>query len=125
MINLAKIAKEALSGINGIQTIAIGIEPNITPRDYPMIRILPIDARPDQSIGDYERVQLDIYIGLADKFDKDGYEQIYETLESFERQVKDRLNTDNNAAFFWKFTKQDEDRLQNVKVIVCRFEVVG
>jgi len=70
-------------------------------------------------------VQLNVYVGIADKFDKDGYEAIYETLQAYEDQIKTRLNTASNAAFFWKSTQQDEDRLQNVKVLLMRFEVLG
>jgi len=125
MIKVAKVAKDALMGIPGITTVKIGIEPNITPKDYPIIRIVPVDARPDNSIAGHERVSLDIYIGIADKFAKDGYEAIYEALQTFENDVKSRLNAASGAAFFWKLTKQDEDRLQNVKVIVARFEALG
>lgn len=125
MIQVAKIAKEALTGITGINTVAIGIEPNISPKDYPMIRVVPVDARPDNSIASYERVMLNVYVGIADKFDKDGYEAIYETLQAYEDEIKTRLNTASDAAFFWKSTQQDEDRLQNVKVLLLRFEAVG
>ena len=60
MIQLAKIAKTALTGINGINTLAIGIEPNLSPKQYPMIRIVPVESRPDQSISQYNRATIDI-----------------------------------------------------------------
>ncbi|MBD3768101.1 MAG: hypothetical protein IE928_09175, partial [Gammaproteobacteria bacterium] len=104
MIDVAKHLKTALTGIDGINTVAIGIEPNISPKDYPMIRIVPVNAVPDDSLTHYERIQFDVFVGLADKLDKDGYELIYETLESWEAEIKARISTNANAAFFWKGT---------------------
>lgn len=125
MIEVAKIAKTALEGIAGINTVEIGIAKNISPKDYPIIRIVPVDSRPDQSISDYKRVNLTVFIGVSNLSDKDGMEAIYETLEQWEREVIERLNTAQGAAFFWKGTKQDEDRLQNVKVLALQFEALG
>jgi hypothetical protein len=125
MLEIAKLAKTALTGIEGVQSVGIGIEPNLAPKDYPMIRIVPVESRPDNSLSHYHNVQLDIYIGLADKFAKDGYEAIYQQLDNWEAEVVNRLNQVSGAAFFWKYTKQDEDRLQNVKVICLRVEGIG
>ena len=90
-----------------------------------MIRIVPIDSRPDNSITTYEKISFDIFIGIADKTDKDGLELIYETLEVWETEIKTRMATAETAAFFWRSTKQDEDRLQNVKVIAMRVDAIG
>lgn len=125
MLDVEKIAKQALVGIDGIKTVKIGIEPHMSPNDYPIIRIVPDETRPDQSVTDLTRAYFNIYIALADKFDSDGYEAIYDTLAVWEEEVKTILSATEGAAFFWKSTKQDEDRLQNVKAIVLRYEAIG
>ena len=125
MIKIAKDLKVLLSDIHGINTVKIGLEPNITPKDYPLIRIVPVESSPTNDISGTTKTTMTVYVGIADKFDKDGLELVYETLEVFETEIKSRFKTSPDSTFIWRSTRQDEDRLSNVKVIAMQVDGEG
>lgn len=125
MIEVARHIKSALTGISGIKTVEIGIEPNLSPKDYPIIRIVPTVTKPDNVLANTEETPFDIYVGIADKTERDGLETVYEALEAYQNEIIKRLHLSNEATFFWRQTRQDEDRLANVKVIAIRVDAIG
>ena len=58
---LLKQIKERLTNLDGIKTLKIGIEPNISPSDYPIIRIV---ANRNTIADDFDKWANDIYFSV-------------------------------------------------------------
>ena len=44
MMTMLESLRDALAGVPGVQSCKVGLEDNITPDDYPIIRIVPSQA---------------------------------------------------------------------------------
>lgn len=124
-----------LIGIKGIKSLKIGLEPNISPSDYPIIRIVPNEIRLSDDFDLWASdISFSVYFG-AQLHEKIGLEKIYEQLYSLEYEIKERLH---NAQFelnadktrgggICRFiaTKDDGDTLKNFKILVSEFELKG
>lgn len=73
---LAQI-KGTLALVDGIATCAIGLEANITPSDYPLIRIVPTRLIPKDEVGNRALIELTLYFGDALLESADGLEAVY------------------------------------------------
>ena len=113
--------KNDLQAITGINSVAIGIETSINPKDYPAIRIVPLAHKPDNAMG-RTRMEVDIYIGFATK--PQALEDTYATLYAWADEVISLLNSGNGYAAFWQSTTNDEDRLPAAKMVCVSVEVV-
>jgi len=126
-IEMLQATKALLSNIQGINSVAIGVEPNIHPNKYPMIRIVPVRSeRSDRFIG-AEKTQLDIYIATHQN-KVDGLEANYAQLNAWETAVKSALeaNTQPNTPLYtWQSTIHDEDRLPQVKALILSVVAEG
>lgn len=126
--------KETLAVLPGIASCQIGLEANITPSDYPLIRIVPTRMRPNDDIGDRALLELTVYFGDALLESADGLETVYEglfELEELIRQavlfgaVKAAWDAGSRMQVRYVDTLFDEDRLVHYKVMASRFEVEG
>ena len=129
MMALLESIRDALAEIDGVASCKIGLEDNITPDDYPLIRIVP-SRLDDMSIDGERTVQMLIYFGLPiapfdDTPDDDGrvrVEKVYGALFALEEEIIVTL-VGQNVRYIETVT--DEDRLETYKLFAVRCEVVG
>lgn len=126
--------KATLTELPGVASCAIGIEANITPSDYPLVRIVPTRLTPYDDVGDRALLAVTVYFGAALLEASDGLEAVYEELLALEAAIREAvLFTAQRAA--WQTgtrmtarfidTITDEDRLPHYKMMASRFEVEG
>lgn len=113
--------KNDLQAIAGINSVAIGIETSINPKDYPAIRIVPLEHKPDSAIS-RSCMSVDVYIGFATK--PQSLEDTYATLYAWSDEVIQALSSGNGYSALWQSTTNDEDRLPAAKMVCVSFEVV-
>lgn len=129
MMDMLEGLRDALAVIPGIKSCKVGLEDNITPDDYPMIRVVPSKLENGRTI---QRRSADvlIYFGLPiqpfdDTPDAAGrvrLEKLYAALFDIEEQI--RLITYRNRGKYVE-TITDEDRLDTYKLMAVRCQVEG
>jgi hypothetical protein len=129
MMTLLEGLRNALATIPGVQSCKIGLEDNITPDDYPMIRVVPSRLENGQTIK-RRKADVLIYFGLPiqsfdDTPDSAGrvrLEKLYAALFALEDEIRRivYLNRGN-----YRETIADEDRLDTYKLMAIRCEVEG
>jgi hypothetical protein len=109
--------RDALAVIDGVASCKVGIEQNMSPADYPMIRLVPERVLP----GKYKNrtVELGIYFG-ADKSSSEGMELVYQTLSELEDSIIAVLKVQGGR---FVETITDEDRLDTYKIMLIRCEI--
>lgn len=112
-----KALKDALALIDGVTSCQIGVEKNIGPASYPMIRIVPERVTP----GKYKdrTVECGIYFGV-NVTESEGLEKVYEDLSTLERSIIAALK---EAGGRYIETITDEDRLDTYKLMFIRCEI--
>lgn len=116
------ILKTALAGVAGVATCKIGMEANISPDDYPMVRLVPSVVRNGPYLG--RQCDLTIYFGQPIHEFTDGLESLYASLFALESEIMVAVRaTGLNAAY--DETVLDEDRLEAYKIMALRFLVTG
>lgn len=129
MMAQLEILRNSLATVDGVKTCKIGLEDNISPDDYPIIRIVPSRLENGRTINRRSADVL-IYFGLPiqpfdDTPDAAGrvrLEKLYAAL--FELEEKIRLIVYRNRGKY-KETITDEDRLDTYKLMAVRCEVEG
>jgi hypothetical protein len=129
MMTLLEGLRDSLAGIAGVASCRIGLEANITPDDYPLIRIVPSRMQDAAVLGQRE-AELLIYFGMPvhpfeDEPDASGrtaMEKLYAALYTLEAQILTRLATFGGL---YRETIADEDRLETYKLMAIRCEVKG
>jgi hypothetical protein len=129
MMDLLEVLRDALANIDGIVTCKIGMEDNICPDDYPIIRIVPSRLRNGITVGE-RRAEVIVYFGLPiapfdDVPDDDNrvrLEKIYAAMFVLEEQLRNVIY--NNSGKYIE-TITDEDRLETYKLMAIRAEVEG
>lgn len=126
--------KETLAAIPGIASCQIGLEANITPSDYPLIRIVPTRLTPNDDVGDRATLEVTVYFGDALLESSDGLETVYAGLFTREAAIREAiLFTAKRTAWLagntmtarYVDTLLDSDQLPHYKIMASRFEVVG
>lgn len=76
-----------LSDVAGVKTCAVGVENNITPASYPMVRIEPL--RFERSAVPYNNrtAEVLVYFGLHIHQSKKGLPAVYEQLLQMEQDI--------------------------------------
>lgn len=125
------LIRDTLATIPGVATCAIGLEANITPADYPLIRVAPTRLTLPDGVHRRETEVL-IYYGAALLEASDGLTAVYETLLGMETAIIDQmlfaLVASSQGAFLqprFVETLTDEDRLPLYKLFASRFTVEG
>lgn len=127
MMQALEALRDALAAIPGVQTCRIGLEENITPDDYPLIRLVPSLAADGVTIG-RRRMDLIIYFGMPlqpfdDTPDGSGrvrLEKLYAALLELEAQILDMIA---QRGALYRETITDEDRLDTYKLMAIRCSV--
>jgi len=114
--------------IPGVKTCKVGLEAEIMPDDYPIIRLVPSRLIPQEG-GDRQRMELTIYHG-APLQAFDGLEAVYVELFRLETAIRDAVmfaavaSTPGLRVEFVD-TITDEDWLTVYKLFASRFQVEG
>jgi hypothetical protein len=85
MMAALEALRDAMRGIDGVSTVAIGREPNISPDDYPLIRLEPLRALPGRPYHQ-RTVECMAYFG-ARVADSEGMETVYAALLEMESAI--------------------------------------
>lgn len=114
------ILKNKFFEIPAVKTSKIGIEANIAPEDYPIVRIVPSIIRRTDSIT--RATELLIYFGTPIYESEDGLEAIYEGLLNLEQAIILALQG-NGFLIKYLDTITDEDRIEHYKLFAVRAEM--
>ena len=112
------IARDRLATIAGVASCKIGLEANISPADYPMIRVVPVRVTPGKGYGTRTAECL-LYFG-AQISNSEGLESVYAALFTLEAAIIDVLGTLRGR---YVETVTDEDRLDTYKLMAIRCEI--
>lgn len=123
--------RDALAGIDGVETCRVGLEPDISPDDYPLIRIVP--SKKDthtRAVGGRQavaRVDVLVYFGAAIEVqDGDGMLGVYARLFEIEQAILAVLESPPEGILAAQYveTLTDEDAIQTYKMMAVRASVV-
>ncbi len=125
-----------LAAIPGVNTCRVGLEANLTPDDYPIIRLVPSSLAPDGSgnVHGPRTLSLTMCFGAQLLEATDGLSAVYAELFRLDAAIREALLVtairDGLAVGVWRQityrdTVMDEDRLPHYKIMAARFEVVG
>ncbi len=121
MVALQRL-KVALANVSGVASCNIGIEANMAPEDYPMVRIVPSLVRYGQMLQN-RTTEVLIYFGQPVHEFEAGLEAIYDGLFDLEGKLLDAC-TASGVYFQYQETVADEDRVDGYKLMAIR-AVVG
>lgn len=131
------LLKDTLAAVEGVASCRIGLEANITPADYPLIRIVPTRLIPSTLADDDDlylrQMEVLIYFGAALLEAADGLEAVYAELLTLEAAINQALVTaaqavNDSVAYFqlaYVETITDEDRLPHYKLFASRWRIEG
>ena len=123
-----------LTAIPGVKTCKIGLEANLTPADYPMIRLVPSKLTPNYPGKGQRALALTVYFGAALLEAADGLAAVYAELFRLDVAIREALVVTaiaadraarGNLQIAYLDTICDEDRLPHYKLMAARFEVEG
>lgn len=131
---LLTLIKTTLAAIPGVVSCKIGLEANITPADYPLIRLVPSRLQPPAEGATRRGMELLIYCGTPLLEASDGLEAVYEELLELEGAILEAvqfavIQAGLSAGAFLRTehveTITDEDRLPHYKLFAMRWRVEG
>lgn len=113
-----------LAAVSGVQTSRVGIEPAISPADYPIIRVVPTKLQPSEMLP-RRRIEVLIYYGAKVPL-LEGMPAVYAALCAMEQAIIDIMES-GQGGYLAEFqeTITDEDRLETYKLFASRFVVQG
>jgi hypothetical protein len=119
MMTALEHARDALDGIVGVASCEIGLEANISPVNYPAIRLVPSRVVPGKPYSG-RTIETLIYFAAAIA-NSEGLEAVYQALSDLEAQILTVLRTLSGR---YIETLTDEDRLPAYKVMAIRCELL-
>jgi hypothetical protein len=108
--------RDALKEVSGVNTCKIGFEENISPADYPIIRIIPTRLDPGSPYNQ-RTIEVGIVFGVAIA-ESQGLETLYEELSDLEEGIIAEFKEYGGR---YTGTVTDEDRLSSYKLM----QVIG
>jgi hypothetical protein len=123
-----------LATISGVKTCKVGLEANLTPDDYPIIRLAPSQLTPNLPGVGQRALTLTVYFGAALLEAKDGLAAVYAELFRLDVAIREALVVTviaadraarGNLQIAYLDTLTDEDRLPHYKLFASRFEIEG
>ena len=121
---LLTAVRDALAGVPGVKTCKIGLEADMTPADYPIVRIVPGIIKPAGVIT-RRRAEMLVYFGQPIHEFDDGLETLYADLLNMELAIVNAIEDASTFVGFYRETITDEDRLDAYKLMAVRAEVEG
>lgn len=116
--------RDALAAVPGVGTCKIGMEANLTPADWPLVRLVPSTVRDSAVLGRRE-VDLLVYFGQAVHEFTGGLEALYEDLFAMEATLLAAAYATPGVLVQYQETVLDEDRLDAYKLMALRLTVQG
>jgi hypothetical protein len=113
-------ARDAFATIPGVASCKIGLEPNISPEDYPLIRIVPFRITPGRPYGNRSSETF-VYFGVP-VATSEGLESVYAELFELEAAILAKLKTLQGR---YVETITDEDRIDTYKLMSIRCFLEG
>lgn len=121
MMTALEAARDALAAISGVETCKIGQEANLSPDDFPLVRIVPVRITPGKPYGN-RTCEAMIYFGMDRSEAEDGLEDLYSRLFDMEAAILEVLRTLQGK---WIETITDRDELPAYKIMGIRCELQG
>lgn len=131
MMAALEALRNALATIPGVASCKIGLESNISPADYPLIRVVPSRLEPGQIAVSGEHLtrkgEVLIYFGMDTGEAEGGLEAVYGALFTLETAILGKLagTISGILGTVYLETITDEDRLDCYKLMAVRCEVEG
>ena len=118
--------RDALAKVAGVKTCKIGMEPEITPEDYPLVRIVPSILRDGVPRGVARECEALLYFGLNVHDFEGGLEAVYAKMLEFEQQLlaAARSATAVGSVVLIE-TILDEDKIEAFKTMALKVKIVG
>ena len=121
MMTTMETARDALAVVAGVASCKIGLEANISPADYPLIRLVPARITPGRPYAN-RTAEVLIYFGMDRGEAEDGLETVYEKLFELEAAILVVLKTLQGR---YVETLTDSDELPTYKIMAIRAELQG
>lgn len=117
--------RAALAAVPGVVTCKIGLEANMTPADYPMVRIVPSRVAPSDGVPGMRTCECLVYFGQPVHEFTAGMEALYAEVFDLEAALIGALPLGGNYVARWVETIADEDRVEAYKLMALRVDVMG
>lgn len=139
-MDLMTYLRDALALVEGVASCKVGIEPNMTPADYPMVRIVPLRvvfAGPRQAVQQVRALEVMVHFGVAQhEFEggpdatDGGTEALWRALFDMEARLIAALPTTGPYLAQWQDTMTDEvmppeERNPAFKLMAMTVQVTG
>lgn len=121
---LLEAARDVLAAVPGVATSRIGLEPNMTPDAYPMVRIVPRRGE-DGRMLTHRRVSCLVYFGRPIHTFTGGREEQYREHLDMEAALIDALYTSQSVRFTYRRTVFDEERVEGYRMLAIECEFDG
>ena len=120
MMTTLEALRDALAAVPGVASCKVGLEDNISPADYPLIRIVPNTITPGRPYANRE-AECSIFFG-APIANSAGLESVYAGLFALEAEILAIVR-----AFGGRYldTITDEDRLPMYKLMAIRAQITA
>jgi hypothetical protein len=118
MLAALEHARRRLAQVPGVASCAVGLEANLSPEDYPMVRLVPRRIVPGQPYQ-ARRVETLVYFG-APISNSEGLSAVYSQLFAMELALLDALR---ELGARYVETIADEDRLDTYKIMALLVEL--
>jgi len=123
MMTLLENLRNKLATVAGVKTCKIGMEANITPDDYPIVRLVPSTVR--QKNVYMRECDLIVYFGQPIHEFTGGLESLYTSLFTMEAALLAAARSITSIVVIYDETVLDEDRLSAYKLMALRLTVAG
>lgn len=114
-----ELVRDTLAALPGIATCRIGLEANMTPADYPMVRVVPSRIGNGVMLGERSAETL-VYFGQPIHEFTSGAEEQWRELLTMEAALVEALGAAQGFAFTHHETVLDEDRNDAYKLLAIR-----
>jgi len=121
---LLELLRDQLATVPDVQTCRIGMEPAVTPDDYPLVRLVPTGIQNAMVLG-RRRVELDVVFGLPVHESAVGLEQLHTQFLAFEAALIDAALTGSGYFCEYRETVLDGDENAAFKLGALRVRLEG
>jgi len=121
-MTLLETIRDKLATVPGVKTCKIGLEANMSPDAYPMVRLVPSTVR-NGSVSS-RQCELTIYFGQPIHEFTDGLESLYGSLFALEVLLLEAVRS-IGLNMRYEETVMDEDRVESYKLMAIRVVVQG
>lgn len=115
-----ELVRDTLAALPGIATCRIGLEANMTPADYPMVRVVPSIVKGAGTMIGERGTEALVYFGQPIHEFTSGAEEQWRELLTMEAALVEALGAAQGFAFTHHETVLDEDRNDAYKLLAIR-----